>query len=187
MKTIIVQLSNKDVTTKFGQKKVYSIKADDGQWYSCGFKKPTANAGDEVEFQFTSTSYGNQIDMATFVSLRGGLSSGATAVPTPSAPPVVRPAYGNKGVFPIPALDGQRAIVRQNALTNAREMWCHLNTGSKDITEADVMGIIKVARKFEAYACGDLDREAAEESLAEEKVTKKAGKAKPLGIEGIED
>lgn len=186
MKTIVVQMSNKDVTTKFGQKKVYSIKADDGQWYSCGFKKPTANAGDEVEFQFTSTSYGNQIDMATFVSLRGGLSSGATAAPAASAPPV-RPAYGNKGVFPIPALDGQRAIVRQNALTNARELICALPAIGSNTTDLLAAEIIRIARKFEAYACGDLDREAAEESLAEEKVTKKTGKAKPLGIEGIED
>ncbi len=187
MKTIVVQLSNKDVTTKFGQKKVYSIKADDGQWYSCGFKKPTANAGDEVEFQFTSTSYGNQIDMATFVSLRGGLSSGA-APSVPAATPVARPAYGNKGVFPIPALDGQRAIVRQNALTNARELYCSGYVGGVATTADEIIdAVIKIARKFEAYACGDLDREAAEESLEEEKKAKKTGKAKPLGIEGIED
>ena len=187
MKTIVVQLSNKDVTTKFGQKKVYSIKADDGQWYSCGFKKPAANAGDEVEFQFTSTSYGNQIDMATFVSLRGGLSSGAPAVPSP-APAPVRPAYGNKGVFPIPALDGQRAIVRQNALTNARELVVAKLAGEEKLNlESLTDTIVKIARKFEAYACGDLDREAAEESLEEEKKAKKTGKAKPIGIEGIED
>jgi hypothetical protein len=69
---------------------------------------------------------------------------------------------GGKGVFPIPALDGQRAIVRQNAITNARELYAASKGGKVFDFSRDVAAeIVSVARFFEAYACGDLDMAAA--------------------------
>lgn len=162
----VSNVSSRQVNTKFGPKPAYDIFID-GTKYSAGFKKPVVAIGDAVEFEFKTSQYGNEI-----VSI---VKTGA-GVPTP-ATPAARPApsFGGKGVFPIPLLDGQRAIVRQNALTNARELVIGLIGATKEDswaqrkTQFDTLAdeVVRIARKFEAYACGDIDREAAERDMTQ--------------------
>jgi hypothetical protein len=151
---VIEQMGSKEVKTRFGPKQTYSFKAG-GAWYNAGWKKPTFAVGDTISFRYEESTYGKDV-VPTSISVHG--KTGAAA-PTHAAGYSGKPApsVGSKGVFPIPPLDGQRAIVRQNAVTNARELYCAVgNYHDTDIKE-DVKIIIEVARMFEAYSCGDTD------------------------------
>jgi hypothetical protein len=165
---VVEQVSSKPRTTRFGVKDTYSFKAG-GEWFSTGFKKHNLNVGDSATFSYTDGSYGKDVDPASIT--KGTPTTSPSGAKTAAA---VVPSYGGKGVFPIPPLDGQRAIVRQNALTNARELVCtHIPSTLYDASTetckyeevADL--IVKVARKFEAYSCGDLDMEEVENELTE--------------------
>jgi len=160
---VVAQTSTKDVTTKFGTKKTYSFKLQGGDWYKSGFKDPKVNEGDVISFDFTEGTYGKDADL-------GSLRKTGTAPVLPTASITESPtrsSYGGKGVFPIPALDGQRSILRQNALTNARELF---QQGKKEVAMDAATGaaIIAVARMFEAYTAGDLDLEEAVNEMASE-------------------
>ena len=116
MSYIIENITTKEVTTKFGPKPAYTIHAN-GERFSYGFKKPAFAIGDEVDFQYTENTYGKNVDMASVQMLKKG-----TGAPTPSAStasPGKAPYSPPSKVFPIPLLHGDRAIVRQNSITNA--------------------------------------------------------------------
>ena len=160
MSYFIENITTKEVTTKFGPKPAYTITAG-GERFSYGFKKPAFAIGDEVDFQYTENTYGKNVDLASVQMIKKG-----TGAPTPSAPtvsPAKAPYSPPSKVFPIPLLHGDRAIVRQNSITNATKAVCDFATvdGPEDIDSYAEM-IIAVARKFEAYSCGDLDAQAAE-------------------------
>lgn len=176
---VVEAVGSKPTKTRFGVKDRYSFKAG-GVWFSTNFKDHKLAVGDMVQFNYEATKWGNEVDPDTIVHT--GLTPvavPATGEPTGTATVAPRPytpaPTGSKGVFPIPPLDGQRSIVRQNALTNARELVLKVHTtegSSEDNLKDLVEKVLKVARKFEAYTAGDLDREAAEKSVAAE--TKKA-------------
>lgn len=161
MSYIIENITNKEVNTKFGPKPAYTIVCG-GERYSYGFKKPTFNIGDEVDFQFTENTYGKNVDLTSVQMLKKGV--GTTTVGSTATAPS-KPSYSPPSkVFPIPALHGDRAIVRQNSITNATKAVCDNNSGG-DLgltNEEYAQTIIEVARMFEAYSCGDLDALAAE-------------------------
>lgn len=173
--TVVAQISNKTVTTKFGPKPTFSFKGEDGEWYSLGFKKPRFTVGSEVSFEYEESTYGKQVDDAT-VKVVGGSPATSKGVST-MAPATEKPAYtGHKRVFPVPPLDGDRAIIRQNALTNAREMFAAAHAGASfDYSETEANLIIGMARMFEAYTTGDIDTEMAKEIVAKKE---KAAKLK---------
>ena len=157
----VADISTKMVDTKFGAKPTYSIKGSDGQWYKCGFKKPSCAVGDTVSFDYTEGKYGKDIDMASLAKAGAAPTAAAPSAPAASAPrsygPPTKP-------FPIPPLHGDRAIIRQNALTNARELYAvHMEINKQKDWDAEVTAtvIIALARKFEAYSAGDLDMAAA--------------------------
>jgi hypothetical protein len=163
MSYIIENITSKDVNTKFGPKPAFSIMAN-GERFSYGFKKPTFQIGDEVDFQFTENTYGKNVDLTSVRLIAKG--AGAPPPATSSAPstPATRPAYGAPKPFPIPALHGDRAIIRQNSITNATKLFGDMTdfTNTPDYsTAADT--IISIARMFEAYSCGDLDAAMAEQ------------------------
>ena len=61
-------------------------------------------------------------------------------------------------MFPIPALHGDRAIVRQNALARATDIYIAARGGKPFELEAENLDfVIRLARKFEAYTAGDID------------------------------
>jgi hypothetical protein len=164
MSYIIENITTKEVTTKFGPKPAYTITAG-GERFSYGFKKPAFAIGDEVDFQYTENTYGKNVDLASVQMLKKGAGA-----PTPSAStasPGKAPYSPPSKVFPIPLLHGDRAIVRQNSITNATKAVCDFSgaDGPEDIDSYAEM-IIAVARKFEAYSCGDLDAAQAEAMVA---------------------
>ena len=165
MSYIIENITTKEVTTKFGPKPAYTITAG-GERFSYGFKKPAFAIGDEVDFQYTENTYGKNVDLASVQMLKKGAGA-----PTPSAStasPGKAPYSPPSKVFPIPLLHGDRAIVRQNSITNATKAVADFSSGADGPEDIDSYAemIIAVARKFEAYSCGDLDAQAAEAMVA---------------------
>jgi hypothetical protein len=163
MSYIIENITTKEVTTKFGPKPAYTIVAN-GERFSYGFKKPAFAIGDEVDFQYTENTYGKNVDLASVQMLKKGTGA---AAPIASSTAPSKPSYSPPAkVFPIPPLHGDRAIVRQNSITNATKA-VNDYLDDKDAVGDNVQQyadlIIEIARKFEAYSCGDLDMAAAEE------------------------
>ena len=114
----VESVSTKDVNTKFGTKPTFSMKVN-GTWIKCGFKDPKVEVGYEVEFDGISGTYGVETKSVNILSKGSGTptppSTGGASVGAPKA------VYGGSKVFPIPALHGDRAIVRQNALARATD------------------------------------------------------------------
>ena len=170
MQTGIVEaVSTKDVTTKFGTKPTYSIKVNGG-WVKCGFKNHNANVGDEVEFDGNTGTYGVETKAVTVLRKGSGVAPAVTSS-TPAAAPQAKTFGGYKDkVFPIPALHGDRAIVRQNALARATDLYIAARGGKPFELELSTLDlVVTLARKFEAYTAGDIDMmEAMEETTAEQ-------------------
>jgi hypothetical protein len=157
---IVESVSTKDVNTKFGTKPTYSMKVN-GTWVKCGFKNPNVQAGYEVEFDGVSGTYGVETKSVNILRKDAAPFAGGGATAGASAPVAASKAsYGgyNQKVFPIPALHGDRSIVRQNALARATDLFIAAR-GSKpfELDEATLTMVITFARKFEAYTAGDLD------------------------------
>lgn len=169
MSYIVENITEKEVNTKFGPKKAYSVFAN-GERYGYGFKKPTFIIGDEIDFQFTENTYGKNVDLTSVRLLVKGSGTPPPSTATTGTTAPSKPSYGaSPKVFPIPALHGDRAIVRQNSVTNAVKL---ITDSVHSTDEADWEQLadmaIAIARKFEAYSCGDLDMEQAI-SMAEAK------------------
>jgi hypothetical protein len=158
-------ISTKQVKTKRGLADTFSIKCDDGVWYGLGFDKPTFAKGDDITFDFENTAYGNKIKFET-VKINGSAApsvskpSGGLTSYQPKAP--YTPAASRP--FPIPLTHGDRSIVRQNALTNARELVCATfgSTGVVVDDAAVAKRILNIAQMFEEYSAGDAERRAGE-------------------------
>ena len=167
MSYIIENITTKEVTTKFGPKPAYTIIAN-GERFSYGFKKPTFGIGDEVDFQYTDGTYGKSVDLTSVRLIKKGAGS-PVAAPTGGGGAPAKGGYTPVAkVFPIPPLHGDRAIVRQNSITNAtKAVFDFINGSDSDVEMCDTVDeyadmIIQVARKFEAYSCGDIDQAVAE-------------------------
>ena len=146
------------VSTKFGK---YSILVN-GTWYGTKEEWATVkpNKGDEVEFDDGGNKYMKKVKIVSESDGAAPASAGASPART----------YGGKGVFPIPPLDGQRAILRQNALTNARELVTAIGVikpqSAKDM-ENVIDDILTIAAKFESYTSGDADVERVKAKMEE--------------------
>ena len=132
------------------------FKGDDGNWYS-GFNKIDVSVGDQVSLAYRE----NVVRGVTYFNINGAVSvegggSGSTAkAPAKSGAPTGR------FVFPIPARDSQRSIIRQNAMAHAMKAIEIMGAG-KDKTPEDALDhAIKLARKVESYTTGDMDAEMA--------------------------
>lgn len=161
MTYIVENITQKEVNTKFGPKPAFSIMAN-GERYNYGFKKPTFKIGDTVDFQFTENTYGKNVDLNSVKLLAKGEGAPASTAPVVGASKF---SYGPPAkVFPIPLLHGDRAIVRQNSITNAVKLVCDIPDPDLLVTiEGRAEKAIEIARMFEAYSCGDLDMAAAEQ------------------------
>lgn len=157
MTGIVEAISTKDVNTKFGNKPTYSLKVN-GTWVKCGFKNPNAGAGDEVEFDGNTGTYGLETKAVNVLRKGAGTPApAATSNTTTAVPRTTGSGYAAK-VFPIPALHGDRAIVRQNALARATDIYIAARGGKPwELDASNLDFVISLARKFEAYTAGDLD------------------------------
>ena len=159
----VESISTKDVNTKFGTKPTFSMKVN-GTWIKCGFKDPGVQVGYEVEFDGISGTYGVETKSVNVLKKGGGTPAPAKEASV-SAPKAV---YGGSKVFPIPALHGDRAIVRQNALARATDLYIAARGGKPfELEGGNLDFVISLARKFEAYTAGDLDMA---EAMAETEV-----------------
>ena len=160
MSYIVEDIQSKDVNTKFGPKPAFSIYAN-GERYSYGFKKPMFKIGDTIDFQYTENTYGKNVDLASVQLLAKGEGAPTTTPAPTTASPSKAPYSPPTRPFPIPALHGDRAIVRQNSLSNAVNLFREDKEIAKMAGEDRANIIIDIARMFEAYSCGDLDMEQA--------------------------
>jgi hypothetical protein len=150
-----------------------SVKIE-GQWYGAFAKSQlgSAGVGDTIAFTYVSV----EKDGTTFHNIKGnvtlkGASEGGAATPAtgePSAPRAAAPAssYGRSSIsFPLAPLDGQRVIVRQNALGHATKLWVDGKYTEHMDSNDSAAAIISLARVFESYVAGDLDMEEAKKGL----------------------
>jgi len=167
MTGIVEAISTKDVNTKFGSKPTYSLKVN-GTWVKCGFKNPNAGAGDEVEFDGNTGTYGLETKEVKVLRKGTGTPAPADTINSTAVPGRTTGSSYSK-VFPIPPLHGDRAIIRQNALARATDMYIAARGGKPFELEASNLDfVISLARKFEAYTAGDLDLAEAEAESAVE-------------------
>ena len=136
------------------------LEEDETKWYNSKFEIK-ANTGDNVTFDDGGKNYVNKLKVNT-----GGVVAKAGSVTTSAAP-------AKTHYLPVP-LDNSRAIIRQNALTNARELIATLhmqaniqNKSSHPKEEDDILAdrIIVMARIFENYTSGDADMAVALKAL----------------------
>lgn len=128
------------------------LEEDETKWYNSKFEIK-ASTGDNVTFDDGGKNYVNKLRVNTgLVVAKAGSVSNSTA-----------PAKMH--LLPVP-LDNSRAIIRQNALTNARSFveWMGQEGKSGEDYAED---IIKVARIFENYTSGDADMETALKAIKE--------------------
>lgn len=174
--TIVGFEAMREVNTKYGMKPIFGVRLEKSGTLEFGFKHPTKSGltpGMSVDFT-QEVKYGkptivSMVPAGTTIPLSmAPIAWAGTTPPTKSF---------NRGVFPIPIDSGERAILRQNALTNAREMVCSgINASTKTLTtdESLVDRILSIASKFEAYTSGDVERREAEKAVAEMKKPKEA-------------
>lgn len=165
--TTVARLGNKSVKTKFGMKPTYSFQSAEGEWFNLGFSKPTFGVGDEIEFDYTPDAYGNKVDDKSINVLKSG--AGTPAPTTREVSKMSAPTSGGfkQRTFPVGPMDADRAIIRQNAVTNANSFLSYNGKGGKH--GYTVEDLIETARKIEAYTTGDLDVAMANNILAKEK------------------
>lgn len=140
-----------------------SIKVD-GAWYGAFAKTQlgSAGVGDNVTFTYTSV----EKDGTTYNNIKGNVTvDGApkSAAPAPAAAGgyTPRPAGGVRE-FPVGPTSPERVIIRQNALSHATRMVMEGKFYNEDSAEHTSQLIVDMAREFEAYVTGDLDKAIAE-------------------------
>lgn len=167
MTGVVQEVSQKDVSTKFGTKPTYSFKMD-GKWIKCGFKNPKVEVGYTVDFDATEGTYGIETKAVNIVSRSVPVGVSPVATSGPSRSIGSSGGYSREKVFPIPPLHGDRSIVRQNALSRAVDLFIASSGGKAFAVDVESVPkfVINLARKFEAYTAGDIDLEEAEAEMA---------------------
>jgi len=178
------------VNGKRGLVKVYDLYIG-GNKYGFGFKAPSSmgiSVGTAVEFD-TKGTY-NNVDEGTLKisssSAPGTVSTPATTGATVASlvPRMVSQGGGGRNaVFPVPVTHGDYAIIRQNALTNARELVtsvAYTGTGSEEhwshvsSWEDLVDRVLKTAYIFEDYTSGQREVKAAKQLHSSKKMSEAA-------------
>lgn len=146
---------------------------EDGKWYSAfsAAQMGKAARGDSVVFSYTSRANPSG---DPFLNVKGNVDvvnepfpvAGSVTPSTGAVPKNSSPAGGKWAgrQFPVGPLDPERSIIRQNSLGHATEMVNFYGTDAKTSAEC-AAEIIEIARMFEAYSAGDLDREIADEAV----------------------
>lgn len=122
------------------------------------------SVGDEVSFAWATKGQ--------YTNIMGRVNkTGNTG--TPTATPAPASGGGNKGggqsgdfVFPIPALNYQRSVVRRDAIHSAVALFVstEADAGMDAVQAAE--RVVTIARVFEEYEAGDLDEKEAADAVA---------------------
>ncbi len=160
---VVTNLSSRIVTTKYGPKPVFALTVD-GTEYDAGFaKKNTAAIGTTVTLDVEMDKYGKM----KINNLSMGGSAAASPPSVVASKPTATTSYGRDRPFPIPLTHGDRSIVRQNALTNARELVSSGTLASDGMSDGAIAErIIQLAYAFESYTSGQREQVMAEEATA---------------------
>lgn len=146
-------LADKRVSRTSGKPYTAYVVTIDGTPYEFGFKAPAFNKGDTVSFE-TERKFGKQQIMEGTL---GKAAAGAASSP-PKTGASGGGGWGGKGVFPVPKNDGQRSIIRQNAVTNARAIVADCGGLLEgESVEQYAARVIATAELIEQYTTGDLD------------------------------
>lgn len=152
----VKKITSREVTTRFGKKTTYSFLGSDGSWYAMSFNKPAFNDGATIKFDFNEGTYGKEV-------VKGSIKLASSADVSPIGKETTTHKSAGKvekeWVFPIPPLDWQRNVIRTNAIHDAVAYY----NNTKNSISAET--IIELAKRFEAYAAGDLDQEEALKEL----------------------
>jgi hypothetical protein len=143
-----------NVSTKYDK---YSIQVN-GNWYGTKieYAKVKPNRGDLVEFDDGGKSYTKMLRIVN-----------ATVNSDEAAPTEGEITKNNLGRgFPIPPLDRQISIIRQNVLAHATKLVCDCPDSFDHDIDKMADGILRLAKKFEAYANGAEDSERVKELLS---------------------
>jgi hypothetical protein len=169
---IVQEVKQRQVKTKYGLKPVYDLVINNNK-YGWGFKDPTLTGisiGTEISFDELADKYGPKIIVDSV--LVGG--QGKTPPAKTSSAAGNTTGYRERGSFPISKASGEFAIIRQNALTNARELCTYCWHSVDGVAEPDTIDesaetIIRIANIFADYSSGQREVKAAE------KITSKHG------------
>lgn len=158
----VASVAHPEVKTKFGLKNVTDVVDENGTEWHFGFVAAAKDLtpGDVVSVQYVDNNYGHQVKQ---------FEKAGEGTPT-SAPTEVKAAAGSVGAV---GLARERAIIRQNSVTNAVALLEAMAAFKemKDAFLADpaafATGIVDdIARVFEAYCTGDMDKKRAAEKAA---------------------
>ena len=147
------------ISTKYAGKLALKVVGDPN-WYSTKVEwlNVRPDKGDKISFD--NGNPGEKF-LKKVQILEKGAGSPADA-PSEKFAPVARKGFGS---FPIAPLDGQRSIIRQNSLGHAVASLTASGV-LKGLKEEDLTStVINVARIFESYSAGDIEREEAENQL----------------------
>ena len=163
----VIGIENRMVLTKFGNKPTYTINLDTGEKINAGFKAPPCSAGDNI-----TVEYGGRYSQMEHLKVNSSVPSHSVSR-SAGASVIVAPTPMDRVQFPIPALAKERSIVRQNALTHANTAMINRLNSTKDAwskvdNDEYADSVIRMARRFEAYSAGDIERIAVE-NRSEEK------------------
>lgn len=136
-----------------------------GDWYGCfdPVDLNHVNRGDTVTLNWKPSKCGRFKNIVGKPKVGGGAA--APAAPASGGQANNGGGYRPQGrTFPVAPLAPERTINRQNALTNAVAYFTGVYEGDGKISAEDV---VRTARIFEAYTCGDVDAEEAEAAMNE--------------------
>ena len=167
----VEKVVERTVNTKRGPTPVFDLYVA-GTKYSWGFKRPSSMGitdGAMIKFDFMPDKYGPKVIVETVEVLTSGDGSSPVKKPT-AVGGGSAPITGNRDAgFPVPVTSDKISILRQNALTNARELvQAYPSVFGVDKKPDDMVAkILEIASKFSDYTSG---------RDVEEKVKKLSGK-----------
>ena len=148
------------------------LQLDDGNWYSSYQPLPQGiDRGAQVSFSFNQKgNFKNIVGVPSVLSEQQAPAANTeSSVPVTNAvantlPPHYQITRGYATLvkeFPVPFDHPDRAIIRQNSVTNAVNL---IAASGKDLSKADLSHLVEhvldVAQHLEKYSTGDLEREA---------------------------
>lgn len=128
-------------------------------WYTVMFSSVLAGVekGDTVEIEYVTKPSPSGPDYRNIKSINKVSAPASRPVTAAAAAPAS--TYAAR-TFPVAAFSPDRSIIRQNALAHATKMaeLCYCDLMDSLNMEEQVNKVIEMARMFEAYSAGDLDR-----------------------------